>query len=225
MWTDTGIKFTQPSIAEIYHTVMSPKLQHWWTRHELVPSESVKEIDWQTTRLTMPRLTPSERVGVTKTASENCGVGTTLVTWKHQSEATCPRCSHPHEDTKHIAQCQGHGAARKCAPSLRRLRTLLKKLHTSPDIRRNLIKGLERWHRGKSLRSKHLSQELRAAVQQQGRIGWHRMFEGLFAQEWQVLQQQCLDAHQSRRSAAAWAQSFLPAVVRIGKSQWKHRND
>ena len=173
----------------------------------------------------MLRLTPKERSWVTKTASENCGVGTTLVMGKHQTEATCPRCSHPCEDTKHITQCRGHGAKRKYTLSLRRLRTLLKKLHTSPDIRKTLIKGLERWHRGKSMRTRHFPQALRLAVQQQEQIGWHRMFEGLLAQEWQSQQQQYLDVNQSRRSAAVWARSFLPTVARIGRSQWEHRND
>ena len=78
-WTDAGIKLTQPSVAEIYQTVMSPQLQQWWTRHELVPSETVQAIDWPTTRATMLRLTPKEHSWVTKTASENCGVGATLV--------------------------------------------------------------------------------------------------------------------------------------------------
>ena len=51
------------------------------------------------------------------------------------------------------------------------------------------------------------------------------MFEGLLAQEWQVQQQHYLDENQSRRSATVWARSFLPTVVRIGRSQWEHRND
>ena len=46
-----------------------------------------------------------------------------------------------------------------------------------------------------------------------------------FAQEWQTQQQHYLDIHHSWRSAAVWAWSFLPTVVRIGKRQWKHRND
>ena len=75
------------------------------------------------------------------------------------------------------------------------------------------------------MRTRHFPQALRLAVQQQEQIGWHCMFEGLLAQEWQSQQQQYLDVNQSRRSAAVWARSFLPTVARIGRSQWEHRND
>ena len=85
--------------------VQGPRPQLWWKRHELVPEAADSSVDWPTTAATMKRLDVSERIWVTKTASKNCGIGTSLVSWNYQTNAMCPRCACAHETTKHIAQC------------------------------------------------------------------------------------------------------------------------
>jgi hypothetical protein len=86
-------KLTQSTNALLYTCVQDPQTQFFWRRKHFVPTHIAPLIPWDTTAKAKTRLCQRERQWVTKTASENCGVGTTLVEWKFQDHAQCPRYS------------------------------------------------------------------------------------------------------------------------------------
>jgi len=80
---------------------MDPVTQMWWVHHKRFPLQAKETIDWKACLEGMPALKPIRRRWITKHASANCGVGTTLVKWKHQDDDKCPRCN-VSEDKAHV---------------------------------------------------------------------------------------------------------------------------
>ena len=83
-------KISDPSVHNIYAILQEPTTQMWWIRHQLIPQSEQWSIDWEGMERMMHALTPPEQRYVTKHASENCGVGSTLVQWKLQPDPCCP---------------------------------------------------------------------------------------------------------------------------------------
>jgi hypothetical protein len=119
VWTSDG-KVTHPSSDNLYELLQDKITQMWWVRHNIVPKENLKRIDWDGTSRLMSSLPPAKRRYITKMASQNCGVGDTLLKWKYQADAACPRCG-AHETTTHVYQCSGQGADAVWETSMARL--------------------------------------------------------------------------------------------------------
>jgi hypothetical protein len=171
------------------------------------------------------KLPQHERQWVTKTASENCGVGTTLVHWNMQEDAICPRCNHPNETTEHVSQCQGQGASKTFRKSLRRIRKHLTEEKTHPQIQRAILHCLRRWHKGRQIDMPRFPESIQQAINHQSTIGWQDFLEGLMAKQWQVLQAQHYASKRSRKTSKKWATGVITQVIRLGIRQWRHRND
>ena len=92
-------KITDPLTATLYSIMQDASTQMWWKRHGHLSSAACDNIDWDGTQDLMKSLTPPERRFITKHASSNCGVGTTLVQWKLQEDAACPWCGQPEDST------------------------------------------------------------------------------------------------------------------------------
>jgi hypothetical protein len=103
---DRQEKVTDPSSSNLYDLLQDGPTQMWWVWHGHLPKEHLDDVDWYGTECFMVSLPPAKRCWVTKTASHNCGVGTTLVQWNYQDDAACPRCGAP-ESTLHMYGCRG----------------------------------------------------------------------------------------------------------------------
>jgi len=80
-WTlwDGPTKITSPSRNALHGLIMDPVTQIWWVHHKRFPVEAKNTVDWKACSEGMPALKPSRCRWITKCASANCGVGTTLV--------------------------------------------------------------------------------------------------------------------------------------------------
>jgi hypothetical protein len=83
-------KLTHPSRNKLYPIMQDYVSDMWWIRNQHISQEAHAVIDYDAVEDAMQHLSIPRRRYVTKVASENCGVGTTLVEWKYQSAATCP---------------------------------------------------------------------------------------------------------------------------------------
>ena len=79
-------------------------------RHGHSTYEAHELIDWDATDTHMHHLPQKRRRWVTKNASRNCGIGTTLQGWGKQDHAKCVRCSCLEETVEHCIRCNGYGA-------------------------------------------------------------------------------------------------------------------
>ena len=82
----------------------------------------------------MKSIIPTKRRWVSKHASGNCGVGTTLYEWKVQADPLCPReCGLP-EDSNHIFTCNHKSNIIEKEAAKKEFAEYLIKLKTDPVI-------------------------------------------------------------------------------------------
>ena len=173
----------------------------------------------------MPELPQYLQQWITKTASENCGVGTTLVEWKYQDDACCPRYNHPLETTTHVTQCSGQGADEVWDESMKKVEKYFDDTDTCPRIRTAVPEALTKW---RSLQPQDWSShdpDIVEALQAQTTIGWQDWIEGLLAKHWRILQQHHYNLNDSQRTGKSWLKSLTKLLIKAGQKQWQHRND
>jgi hypothetical protein len=90
LWERAVEKITWPFRHRLYSILQDRETNMWWIRHGHVPSRGQKTIDYEATAQAMRALQPTRRRYVTKAASNNYGIGTTLVEWKFAQTAACP---------------------------------------------------------------------------------------------------------------------------------------
>jgi hypothetical protein len=119
----------------------------------------------------MQNLPTHRRRYVTKVASENCGVGTTLQAWAFQANAQCPRCEHPEESTLHVQQCNGYEAEKVFLNSVKNINNyLINNMQTRPDLQDAIIHCLEQWRQKLPIRLQQFQGDLRKVIRQQHEI-------------------------------------------------------
>ena len=165
------VKVTRPFTNNLYGLITDESTQFWWVRHNNMPNTATNDVNWDAMERGLSKLPPARRRWTTKMASQECGVGTTLVRWKHQDDASCPRCG-KEEDTAHVYQCQGCDASTVWTASIKRVKTYLAKTQTDPELGRCLIEGINGWRQGNPIDPQTHSQEFQHVLQSQANIGW-----------------------------------------------------
>ena len=182
-------------------------------------------IDWDATEDHMHHLPQARRRWVTKTASENCGAGTTLLSWGKQDHSKCVRCPCQQEMVTHCIQCNGYGADEVWQTNHDALSTWLEREHTCPDIQRALLNCLAAWRQGRRINQFEHPKHVRPAIRAQTKIRWLALMEGQPAKQWQLLQRQYHLEHGYKRSSKKWIKGALYRLNALAWGQWKHRND
>jgi hypothetical protein len=217
-------KVASPSTDNLYALIQDPISQMWWVRHGHSTYAAHQLTDWCATKALMTSLPLPRRRYVTKTASENCGVGTTKLAWKFQSHSNCPRCPHPTENTLHVQRCQGHGADILWNESIKSFSSYMDKHKTHPGIKHALVYCLQQWRLQKRIDPFACTPAVRTAIRDQHKIGWLDLFEGLAAKSWQRIQMLYHEQHGFRRSGSKWLRGILLQLHHMGWKQWDHRN-
>jgi hypothetical protein len=216
-------KIIHPSVKTLYSLIQDQITETWWSREGHISSVVKKEIDYDATEMMMERLQLHQRRYVTKTASENCGVGTTLLKWKFQDTAECPRCSHPQEDTVHIQQCEGHDADLTFLKSVQTMGKFLSETQTRPDLQDAIIECLQRWRKKLPIQLNQYQKDVRAVIKSQHAIEWMDFLEGLPAKGWRALQHNNYRDEHIKKSSRKWIRELLLKLHQMGHKQWKHR--
>lgn len=171
----------------------------------------------------MTSLPHNSRRWVTKHASDECGMGTTLVKWKFQDDDKCPRCGES-EMGLHVSQCRMSGADATWQHNWSALITKLDNLETHPLLQETLLHCIQSWRLAQPTVHDPPA-EVAAAVVEQEAIGWKNLLEGLPSKQWAQLQQQHCNGVQSRRTGSKWMQQVLLSLHTLARGQWLHRND
>ena len=223
LWNGS-VKVINPSTSNLYDLIQDSPTQMWWIRHGIIERDTCDLIDWEGTQALMNHLTPAERRYVTKTASANCGVGATLVQWKFQADAHCPRCGQ-YEDGAHVYRCRGQSADEVWTANLTKLRQYFHRTDTHPEVGDALVTAVSHWRGGLAIDLRQFSPSVQSALRQQHQIGWKNLLEGLAGTQWRQLQDQHLSASHLRASSRKWLRGTLTHLLRLGRGQWLHRND
>jgi hypothetical protein len=216
-------KITHPSDKILYPIFQDPHTDMWWRREGHITAEARAHIDQNATEAVMKSLNASQRKYVTKAASENYGIGTTLVLWKHQSNAKCPRCNHPIETSTHVQQCEGYSANEVFQKSIDKLNDFLSREQTRPDLQDAIVQCLKKWRAKESIHLNDYQLDVQEVIRHQHSIGWLDMMECLPARGWQTLQRIYYKEQALQKSSKRWIQGVLRQLQQIGHKQWKHR--
>jgi hypothetical protein len=142
----------------------------WWIREKHISHEAHATIDYDAVEDVMQHLSIPRRQYVTKVASENCGVGTTLMEWKFQQTSTCPRCPQEKETTQHIQQCQGHNANSSFNQSIDKLQAYLTKEETHPDLHDAIIQCIQKWRTKQPIKLREYQEDVQDVIRAQHRM-------------------------------------------------------
>jgi hypothetical protein len=173
----------------------------------------------------MRQLDIGMRRWVTKQASENCGVGITLVHWNKQTSNACPRCGVP-ENTLHVLQCRGSQADEVALEHMTKLQNLFDNTFTHPDIASAIMSRLTHFrHRTQPHLPPSTSFEIIQATLSQDRIGWKNFIEGLLSVKWRQAQSRYYRRQSiSSISSRQWLSKLLSRLYKMGHALWEHRN-
>lgn len=216
-------KISTPSTKVLYSEIQDPITQMWWVRHNNIPAEALDQADWDATSDALSHLPLPRRRWTTKHASENCGVGDTLLRWKKQDDNKCPRCGAP-EDTIHIYKCTGQGATETWNASMKRLESFLATNDTDPDLHTGLIDCLTRWRQDRPIPIQHYPPAVRQVLWEQHKLGWKNLLEGLPSIAWRRHQHQYFAQQGLQKSSRQWVRHLLQHTHHLAWHQWDHRN-
>ena len=217
-------KLASPSHNTLYGKIQDPITLDHWTRHNRLPPGAITSVDWDACEANMKSLGLYRRRQVTKHASENCGVGKTLMEWKKQSHSRCPRCGLDGEDTTHVLICTAQGATAKWEENMVNLREHLTSVDTQEELQRALMFRLSQFRRQLPLTNQAWSPTTLDLIQDQDTIGWKNLLEGLPSRKWLIVQQRHYKRIGSKRSARRWLSALLKRLNAIAWDQWEHRN-
>jgi hypothetical protein len=147
-----------------------------------------------------------------------------MVQWQMRDSAACPRCGQE-EDSRHVWTCHAPDARWIRLQHIFKLDTWLEQQDTHPDLRRELVNGLQAWSVG-TLRwtfyrtPLHISQVLL----QQDEIGWTNLLEGCMARGWTEAQELYYRMIGSRRSGLRWTVAIIKKLWDVAWDLWEQRN-
>jgi hypothetical protein len=224
LWNGEG-KITHPSRKTLYPLMQDQVTDMWWTRERHITHEAHAIIDYNAVEDAMQQLSIPRRRYVTKVASENCGVGSTLLEWKYQQTATCPRCPQECETTQHVQQCQGYAANASFNQSIDKLQEFLTNEVTRPDLQDAIVQCIQKWRVKQPIKLREYQDDVQNVIREQHTIGWLDFMECLPARGWQTLQRQYYREEGLQKSSRRWIRGLLLQLHHMGHKQWRHRCD
>ena len=127
----------------------------------------------------MHSLSPGRCQWCIKHATEQCGVGQTLLHWNYQRDASCPRCTML-EDTCHVLQCLDIEATSNWHHDIYVLDTLLRNTSTLDDLWLAIISCLQTWCiKAPLIDEPTWTPTLHLVITTQDSIGWKPLLKGL----------------------------------------------
>jgi len=171
----------------------------------------------------MNSLPKAKQQWVSKFASKFLPYGKNMQRWKLRTQAKCPRCSCLIEDKDHIIRCTAESAKARWNKALMDLDNWMQAAKTQPQLRQDIISGLQHWYEGTS--SPRDSMDGSTARNIQDSMGWGIAFEGCIAIQWREEQEQYLKAFQSRKSSKRWTTELLKRLMATAWDMWQHQNE
>jgi hypothetical protein len=187
---------------------------------------AIHNVDWEICGAAMKSLSLSHRRWTSKNASENCGVGSTLLYWGKQDHAACPRCGAP-ETTLHVQLCRAENSDAPWNKSYSTVEEYLTEMDTHPSIQMAILHRLHQFRHGENMQSLPplLTAEIKQSVLAQDKIGWKNFLEGLPAKQWRISQERHYRRLSiSNRNGKRWMKGLLHHLHLLAWTQWDHRN-
>jgi len=198
-----------------------PILNHWATKQRF--RNGTKDIDWEMTSKAMQALPPAKQRWVSKLATKFLPYGTNMKRWRLRTQSKCPRCECADEDKAHILRCQAPTAAGKWKKAIEELDIWLQATRTHPQLRQDLISGLQKWHDDQPI-TRAVIEGTQAGTAQDD-IGWGVVMEGCLSVRWREEQDIYWKAIKSRKSSKRWTTALIKRLMLTAWDMWNQRNE
>ncbi len=199
----------------------TPILNHWSLKQRFQKGQAT-DVDWEMAARTIQALPRAKQRWVSKLASKFLPYGTNMARWKLRTQTKCPRCSCTKEDKDHIFRCPAESAVAVWTKALAELDHWMVAAQTHPQLRQEILSGLQQWHDEKPDWPK--PQVRSSAVIQQDTIGWGVVLEGCLVRRWREEQDIFWKAIKSRKSSRRWTTALLTRLITTAWDMWQHRN-
>jgi len=193
-----------------------------WVMKERFSGKIAQTIDWECSEKAIKGLPLTQRQWVAKMASKFLPDSKNMQRWGLRSKAQCPRCVHPMEDKEHILKCPAESAHTQWNKSIAELDQWLQTARTHPQIRKDIVEGLQQWHDQIPGCRPHVEGSTAGHIQDS--IGWGLALEGCLARKWQEEQDVLWKAFKSRKSSRRWTTALLTWLMMMAWDMWNHRN-
>jgi len=197
-------------------------LNHWATSQRYKPGAE-KMIDWEMADKAINNLPKAQQKWVSKLAAKFLPYGKNMQRWNLRTQAKCPRCACPIEDKDHIMRCPAESAVARWNKALIELDNWMQAARTHPQLRQDIIAGLQQWHEDGS-NAVAPSEEISARTAQDS-IGWGIALEGCISTRWREEQDQYLKVFKSRKSSKRWTTALIKRLMTTAWDMWHHRNE
>jgi len=138
--------------------------------------------------------------------------------WKLRQEDCCPRCHQPTETKAHLTQCQAMEAIQTWTMVIKQLEQWLRSTHMAPEIRKEIIKGLQSWQKGESMQMTPTTSD---AADEQNKLRWDLALEGCLLRRWQSQQEAFWKAFQMRMSSRRWMLELIKKLLGVAWDMWQ----
>lgn len=94
---------------------------------------------------------------------------------------------------------------------------------TKPELIEAIIDGINSWRYDRA-QPHSMDESINEALHKQHSIGWDAILEGRPVYTWALVQQEYLDAIQSRRNSRRWLIEISKKFIGVSWDLWTHRN-
>ena len=206
------------------YLISKDRIQNYWISKGVFPQDHTNSFNRLIASKAMQRLSGNKRRWISKWCTGILGTGMMLQRWKQQDHSLCPRCQLPNETALHCIQCQHPSVTTLWEESIFELQTWMLGSKGHPDFVQIFCSSLTAWRTNIPVDRCQYGQNIRLAFNDQHRLGWERIFYGIWSQQWISIQQQHLLQIGSRKSAILWLATVQHKLWIILFDLWDQRN-
>jgi len=119
---------------------------------------------------------------------------------------------------------QGSYSYNQPGGALAKLDNWLQATNTAPELRHNIIQGLQKWQKD-SPEDKDKTMWQLGATLEQALLGWHNMLQGEeLSRKWQEEQTWYWKTHKSRKMCKRWMTKLIKRLIMTAWNMWQHCN-
>jgi hypothetical protein len=202
--------------STLHEFISKQEIKQYWDRKGRVSANYFEQVSWSAIEKAMKFSNIQTKHWITKRAAGDCGANAILFRRQQRQDDKCPFCGEQ-ETVLHVYQCNQEFVQQKWDVLMKKFKTELKEVRTSPIIIDQLCLGLHTWRRNERQPDLEL-------VQKQEKIGWNGILEGMLGVHWQECQEEYYIKISSKKHAMTWAQLVIRKLWNIAWELWQHRN-
>ena len=197
---------------------------------KIVAVEHMNWIQWRGLERAMQRLKTIAKIPISRIIHEKWSTESTIAEWHTECSGICLRCQLQQETHDHVYQCRSTNAKATMEKALKNFRASMKKCATVPMITELLVRIMKEYRMGYEIcptftayYSDQIKSLARSVYQKQRQLGPRNLVKGFMIQEWESLQNICVNNRSTAALNIEWSSKVISALWEFSKSIWDGR--